>query len=186
MHGVRRALESTAEEEVKSQEKEEELQINYYKDLEKQVLDLNNTPTFDLHAALKLTADILELNTDWMTAWNLRKKALLRLWEQSLSSSSSSSSVSLVDEFAFSVLAIKTNPKSYGAWYHRQWLVSEIHKRTWRFDMNQELKLLAKLLDLDSRNCKATSMFISNLCSPLLELSMVFIQDLESFLKGRI
>lgn len=149
MHGVRRSTETINTKELEKQRhqgQEELAQINYYRGLEQRVLELKASDVFDPQLVLQVTADLLQLNTDWMTAWNLRKRALLKSWEEQ-------SKPHLIDELEFSVLIIKTNPKCYGAWYHRYWLVKEIKRREWPFDLASELKLTAKLLDLDSRNC---------------------------------
>ena len=43
--------------------------------------------------------------------------------------------------------ALEYNPKSYSAWYHRKWLVSQN-----LVDLQRELKLLKLLLTRDTRN----------------------------------
>lgn len=48
------------------------------------------------------------------------------------------------------------NPKSYGAWHHRFWILQHHPKADWQ----QELKLVEKYLKYDERNCK----FIINFC----------------------
>lgn len=87
----------------------------------------------------------------------------------------------------FSVEAIKANPKSYGAWYHRKWIITELKIANAPVDISNELRLCTKLLELDSRNCTASISFIARLTnSPLLELSMVFDRVLWCFNPIRI
>lgn len=58
------------------------------------------------------------------------------------------------DELEFGVRAIKSNPKSYGAWYQRRWLLSSIKTIEPAFDVTPELLLCNRLLEMDARNCK--------------------------------
>ena len=55
----------------------------------------------------------------------------------------------LKQEMDFSVATIKLNCKSYGAWYHRQWLARAFRDY---LDLDAEINLCAKLLGMDSRN----------------------------------
>jgi len=43
--------------------------------------------------------------------------------------------------------ALRKNPKSYGTWHHRRWVVCQGH-----CSLERELALCAQLLDLDERN----------------------------------
>lgn len=52
-------------------------------------------------------------------------------------------------ELDFTEFCLKSNPKSYGAWHHRHWLMKE----TSFSKVSSELKLLAKYLEYDDRNC---------------------------------
>ena len=61
------------------------------------------------------------------------------------------------DELDFGVKAIKSNPKSYGAWYQRRWLLSSIKAMEPAFDVTPELLLCNRLLEMDARNCKVLS-----------------------------
>jgi geranylgeranyl transferase type-2 subunit alpha len=53
-------------------------------------------------------------------------------------------------ELDFSEFCLKNNPKSYGAWYHRYWLMKETDFKK----VAEELKLCSKYLEYDDRNCK--------------------------------
>lgn len=88
------------------------------------------------------TKEILTRNPEYYTAWNERKRALKLLDPISLMKS----------ELMINVLAIKANPKSYSAWYHRRWFLENYCPREGIIE--GELKLLEQLLDLDCRNCK--------------------------------
>ena len=45
--------------------------------------------------------------------------------------------------------ALRANPKSYGAWYHRKWLLNQ---KLTPVDSKREFGLLDKLLKVDARN----------------------------------
>lgn len=45
--------------------------------------------------------------------------------------------------------ALRGNPKSYGAWYHRKWVLSQGLAEV---DFDREFRLLDQLLKADSRN----------------------------------
>lgn len=63
----------------------------------------------------------------------------------------------VMEELEFGIATIKINPKSYGAWYNRKWLIQSIKNVEMMipFDVVKgELKLCDRLLDIDSRNCK--------------------------------
>lgn len=115
---------------------------------------------------LECTTKLLLLNPDFMTAWNLRRRVI--------SSLAVTQPDRIVAELEFGVAAIRANPKSYGAWYHRKWLVCLMNQSGVPFIVTSELKLCNKLLELDSRNCKfpmATAQLLT--ASSLLELSLV-------------
>jgi geranylgeranyl transferase type-2 subunit alpha len=46
-------------------------------------------------------------------------------------------------------VALRQNPKSYGAWYHRKWLLNQ---KLAPVDSKREFGLLDKLLKVDARN----------------------------------
>lgn len=56
----------------------------------------------------------------------------------------------LPKELEFTEFCLKNNPKSYGAWHHRVWLMRETNFCR----VESELKLCAKYLEYDDRNCK--------------------------------
>lgn len=93
-----------------------------------------------------MTFELLTFNPDHYHAWNLRKQLL--------------KDSSIDSELKFNVLCIKKNPKSYSAWYHRRWLLQNLHYADKSYDFSNtdpvleaELVLLNRLFDLDSRNC---------------------------------
>lgn len=119
---------------------------------------------------MEITKQIVIQNPEYYTAWNERKRAI-QLGSDEVSESF------IKQELMISVLSIKANPKSYGAWYHRRWFLTSFGvKMTFEFKkeiIQGELKLLDQLLTLDCRNCKCpliSSSFEYFNFSPWMEL----------------
>ncbi|EOA18027.1 hypothetical protein CARUB_v10006468mg [Capsella rubella] len=99
--------------------------------------------------AMELSAKLLEINPEAYTAWNYRKLAV----EDSLSRIGADPNLVktiLNEELIVVESALKQNFKSYGAWHHRKWVLSQGHSST-----GNELVLLDKLQRLDPRNFHA-------------------------------
>jgi geranylgeranyl transferase type-2 subunit alpha len=90
--------------------------------------------------AAAVAAQLLRVNPDVQTAWNIRREA---------SASSVPSPESCEEELTLSAEGIKKNPKSYGAWHQREWVAEQAG---WTVDCASELALCARLLQLDARN----------------------------------
>ncbi|XP_021239088.1 geranylgeranyl transferase type-2 subunit alpha [Numida meleagris] len=87
---------------------------------------------------LTLTGAVLEANPDVGTAWNARRAALLRRggdW--------------VPEELSFVGRCLGVNPKSYGAWHHRAWVLRS-HPQP-----GAERALCDRLLEADPRNFHA-------------------------------
>ena len=64
---------------------------------------------------------------------------------------------SLQGELQFLEQCLRVNPKSYGAWQHRVWVLEAMPQSRW----SEELELCNKFLNYDERNCKC-SVFLNN------------------------
>lgn len=95
---------------------------------------------------MNCSKEILTRNPEYYTAWNERKRSIQLLNPESL----------IKSELMINILAIKANPKSYSAWYHRRWFIENYCSKETiqKMIVEGELKLLEQLLDLDCRNCK--------------------------------
>eukprot|EP00606_Chrysophyceae_sp_TOSAG23-5_P000847 GSChrysophyteH2.ASY1.ANO1.519.1 assembled CDS len=94
--------------------------------------------------SLGLTSKLLRINPDYYSQWNYRREILIGLHGDSLGLGAAATPD---DELQLSKEAIMKNPKAYGAWWHRCWIMQ-------RFDVdyNSELKLCGEFLNQDQRN----------------------------------
>lgn len=95
---------------------------------------------------LELTGKILSVNPDVYTLWNIRKECLLKL-----SAENPEDSVLFDRDLAFTESCLQVQPKSYGAWHHRSWILENSPKADW----NREANLCTLYLKKDERNCKS-------------------------------
>lgn len=58
----------------------------------------------------------------------------------------------LENEISLTEQCLLSNPKSYGAWHHRYWILDHHPKPNWK----KEFDLCTKYLTLDDRNCRCT------------------------------
>ena len=119
---------------------------------------------------LSCSQELVIRNPEYYTVWNERKRALKL--------SPPPTKDSITKELTVNVLAIRANPKSYGAWFHRRWFIENHCEEMKEVVVEDELKLLSQLLDLDCRNCKrrgwmdVMNSYLFNIsCSSRLELS---------------
>lgn len=144
MHGIPRG--------ALSQDKQEALASKSAKlrSLQNQFHHFHHNKIYDKEA-LEVSTKLLELNPEHYTAWNYRKLAVHHRLNQSESENNEDSIKSILDEELRLVEnALRNNYKSYGAWYHRKWVLSKGHSST-----DRELQLLDKFQKADSRNFHA-------------------------------
>ncbi|KAF6026118.1 RABGGTA [Bugula neritina] len=95
--------------------------------------------------ALKLTSGVLSKNPDVYTLWNYRKE-IFNFLQKSVSSDELLAMFS--DELTFLEECLKYNPKSYGSWEHRCYVMTHTPKPDWE----RELSLCNAFLSYDERN----------------------------------
>ncbi len=115
--------------------------------------------------ALALSAQLLRVNPDVYTLWNHRKeimtasRVLSSLGEAQQQDAPGAGPSLLTAELALVAECIQKNPKSYGAWHHRRWLLDQAFPSA-SFSpspllaptLDRELSLCARFLDADERN----------------------------------
>ena len=125
----------------------------------------------NLQTTLQLLEKALLVNPDPLHLWNHRRDVLLRLvgrdkpnhHHQQHQPSNEMTSLSVSSkgwipptEWTFTQAALQRNPKSYGAWFHRKWLLQQeyTHGGTTLQEsfLQTELALCSQLLQMDERN----------------------------------
>ncbi|GAB6032594.1 hypothetical protein CHUAL_011485 [Chamberlinius hualienensis] len=77
--------------------------------------------------------------------WNFRKE-ILQHWMQIKKEEELQST--MLNEISFTESCLRVNPKSYGSWFHRLWVLQNMPQPDWQ----KELQLCNKYLELDERN----------------------------------
>jgi geranylgeranyl transferase type-2 subunit alpha len=93
---------------------------------------------------LKMTGGVLMGNPDITTLWNIRKEVI----EEKLKGADDDADALLLSELDLTQQCLMTNPKSYGAWYHRCWCLERMKNPGW----DREVKLCNRYIELDERN----------------------------------
>jgi geranylgeranyl transferase type-2 subunit alpha len=106
---------------------------------------------------------LLEQNPEHYTAWNTRRRFLLR---QKQLVDAETYMKQILYELQRTATLLKLHPKSYWLFNHRRWCLTTLNKQD---VLRRELLICEKMLSMDSRNCTFsllpyinTSMYISN------------------------
>lgn len=125
--------------------KEELTKVRMYQEVIGKVLALKNEGVLEAHI-LPLTSHVLLLNPEFQMVWGYRRQ----IWDHLLQTAENAQD-QLVEmaktELKLTFDALQRNPKSYAAWFHRQWAVDHGVG-----DLQKEIGLCNKLLELDERN----------------------------------
>ncbi|EOA30025.1 hypothetical protein CARUB_v10013127mg [Capsella rubella] len=100
--------------------------------------------------AVQISEELLKINPEAYTAWNYRKLAVEDKLSRSDDSDPSLVNLILSEELRVVDEVILKNLKSYGAWYHRKWVLSKGHP-----SLQKELQLVNEYQKIDSRNFHA-------------------------------
>nr|AAX46598.1 Rab geranylgeranyltransferase, alpha subunit [Bos taurus] len=142
MHG--RLKVKTSEEQAEAKRLEREQKLKLYQAATQTVFQKRQAGELD-ESVLELTSQILGANPDFATLWNCRREVLQQLEVQK----SPEELATLVKaELGFLESCLRVNPKSYGTWHHRCWLLSRLPEPNWA----RELELCARFLEVDERN----------------------------------
>lgn len=120
--------------------------------LEKRAADENDSEM------LKLTEAILSRNPDILTLWNIRRECLLKIKEEK---SEDETQEIFNQELSFTEICLQANPKSYGAWHQRCWILKNSPEPDW----NREVAICTKYLKMDERNCRLNLIITENIRS---------------------
>lgn len=163
-----------------SKEQEEERKIRerekayHFQHLTGKLFDLRSqekTPDV-LAECFKLTSELLLINPDFYTVWNIRKEIILKYIELN---GADEANKCLKDELAFTLDCLKKNEKSYSVWQHRIWVLSKMSPS--EYDL--EILLCNMFLAKDERNfhCWDYRNYISDIAKTDLESEFDFTTD---------
>ncbi|CAM4644895.1 unnamed protein product [Lepidochelys olivacea] len=142
MHG--RLKVKTTEEQAEAKRLEREKKLRQYVAATTAIFEKRKMGQLDKEA-LELTNQILGVNPDFATLWNFRREIIFRLEGEG----SPEETQSLCrGELSFLETCLRVNPKSYGTWHHRCWVMGHVPHPDWA----RELELCAKFLESDERN----------------------------------
>ncbi|XP_076041639.1 rab geranylgeranyltransferase subunit alpha [Oratosquilla oratoria] len=141
MHG--RLKVKTTEEQAAEKAKEREEKRKQYLGGLNLVLDKRSKGVYD-EEGLNVLAQLLMVNPDALTLWNFRREILVIL----KGDSEGTWQTLLIRELKMIENCLLKNPKSYGAWHHRSWILDVIPEPPWE----EELDICSKYLKMDERN----------------------------------
>lgn len=171
MHG-RLKVKTTKEQEEERKIKEREKAYNF-RHLSQKLFELRPTiKTSQNHDEIfKLTTELLLMNPDFYTVWNIRKDALLA---HAATVQDDNESI-WKDELSFTIDCLKKNEKSYSVWQHRIWVLSKMPES----EYNNEILLCNSFLAKDERNfhCWDYRSYISDMAKMDLEKEFEFTTD---------
>lgn len=142
MHG--RLKVRTSAEEAARKKKEQDLKAKAYRNGINKIFILRKDKKYD-SALLDLCGKILSVNPDHSTLWNIRKECILKM-----TSDSTENNTLFERDLGFTEMCLQVQPKSYGAWHHRVWILENSPDPDW----NREVNLCTLYLKKDERNCE--------------------------------
>lgn len=139
MHG--RLKVKSSEEQLKEKAIEKAKKLRKFQLVCADILQSRNN---EKNPLLMKTAEVLIANPDIYTFWNIRKEVLLDI---KINNSDKAEEL-LKKELNFLNECLKSNPKSYGSWQHRCFVMNTMNLPDWK----AELDLCSKFLEIDDRN----------------------------------
>ena len=142
MHG--RVKIRTSEEQAAAKKLEREKKIKKFQNVTNEIYTKREADSLD-EELLKLTETLLAWNPDHYTIWNIRREVI----EQLLVGSEVEAKTELFKrELNFLEMCLKVNPKSYGVFTQRRWVMSHTPTPDW----THEIALCDLFLSYDERN----------------------------------
>ena len=142
MHG--RVKVRTSEEQAAAKKLEREKKIKKYQSLTDEVYTRREAGSLD-EELLRLTEEVLGTNPDHYTMWNVRRDVMKQVIAEL---DVEAKAEFFKRELHFLEKCLRINPKSYGTFVQRRWLLSEIPDPDWK----QEIDLCNLFLFYDERN----------------------------------
>ncbi|XP_054719444.1 geranylgeranyl transferase type-2 subunit alpha-like [Uloborus diversus] len=171
MHG--RIKVRTTEEQAEAKKREQLAKLKIYSEVTSKIFQKKEDKEYD-EEGLELTRTVLEENPDFYTFWNYRRN-ILNDFLASGKSTEELKNLALV-ELGLTQNCLKTNPKSYGAWHHRYWVMKFNPEPDWK----RELKLCGFFLSHDERNfhCWDYRRLVSKKCGVSPEEELAYTTEL--------
>lgn len=142
MHGRVKVKTTAQQQEEKRKEREKKLRV--YTAATKLIFKKREEQTCD-EEGLKVAEEILRSNPDFSTLWNFRREIFLSYQEERPKEE-------LQDLFTYELGflegCLQVNPKSYGVWHHREWVLYHMPTPNWK----REVDLCNLFLQYDERN----------------------------------
>lgn len=162
MHG--RVKVRTSEEEKARKEKERQEKLKVFKHAMQKIQSKRKDEEFDKEL-LDLTGQVLVSNPDINMLWNIRRE-ILEVFRKDDSKQEDMSKL-YDSELQLTEYCLKVNPKSYGSWHQREWVLTSRPDSDWK----TELSLCNKYLQLDERNFHTWDYrrFVIRHCKPSLK-----------------
>ncbi|XP_076079936.1 geranylgeranyl transferase type-2 subunit alpha-like isoform X2 [Mytilus galloprovincialis] len=142
MHGRLKVKTTAEQQEAKRKEREKKLKL--YNAGTKAAFKKRENGEYD-EEGLKITGEILAVNPDFYTLWNFRKEIFVNFLQ---TRETEEVQKIMENELYFLESCLKVNPKSYGTWHHRTFIMENMPKPDW----DRELQLCNTFLDYDERN----------------------------------
>ncbi|KAK3603828.1 hypothetical protein CHS0354_042834 [Potamilus streckersoni] len=142
MHGRIKVKTTAEQQETKRKEREKKLKL--YNAATGKIFDKRKNKEFD-DDLLALTGEVLAQNSDLYTLWNIRKETFLHMKE--IKTKEEMEKI-CNEELYFLESCLKGNPKSYGTWHHRCFVLDNMANPDWK----RELQLCNIFLEYDERN----------------------------------
>ncbi|RMX40363.1 hypothetical protein pdam_00017495 [Pocillopora damicornis] len=142
MHG--RIKVRTTAEQAEAKRKEREKKLKIYTETTSRIYEKRKNGEMDKES-LSLSEQVLAANPDFSTLWNFRREIFLHKRDENPPDVIQDL---CTKELYFLKNCLQVNPKSYGVWYHRQWIMEFMPQSNWK----EELQLCNKFLSYDERN----------------------------------